>query len=138
MTERKVGYKSPPLETRFAKGRSGNPHGRPKRNHQTLAAAIEAVMRDPIVYFELGRRKIAPNKEVLIKRLIQLALKGNNPKAAGLILEIYGQSRSSGSSDGIQVVVEGWMPTHRGQTGEQKTREHAAASQQKTGERKRE
>jgi hypothetical protein len=77
MIKPKVGYRSPPISGQFKKGKSGNPSGRPKRKDLLLAAEIEAVLQYPVEFFEKGRRKSAPNNELLVRRLIQLAIKGH-------------------------------------------------------------
>jgi hypothetical protein len=58
-----VGYKRPPLETRFSKGKSGNPLGRPRNQPQTERNLLEISMdklvqiRDGDVVRSITRRR---------------------------------------------------------------------------------
>ena len=51
-----IGYKKPPLETRFKPGQSGNPSGRPKKKAITLAEAIDE--RTQYLRHRHGRRQV--------------------------------------------------------------------------------
>jgi hypothetical protein len=72
-----VGYGKPPKSTRFKKGASGNPSGRPKKlldfDEEFLREA-----RSPITIHENGcSRRIAKHKAV-IKQLVNNAIKGSS------------------------------------------------------------
>ncbi|MBR1364857.1 DUF5681 domain-containing protein [Bradyrhizobium ottawaense] len=71
-----VGYGKPPKERRFKPGQSGNPRGRPKKCLRLIdLVAHELKRKRPIV--EDGQRLRIETDKVLVKRLIDLALKGN-------------------------------------------------------------
>ena len=64
----KVGYKRPPLHTRFQKGQSGNPRGRPKgsKNFSTLLAEA---LNEPVIVTEDGRRRRISKRELGVRQL---------------------------------------------------------------------
>jgi hypothetical protein len=46
--ETQVGYGNPPVHTRFRKGQSGNPGGRPKRKHLSgIGDALKQALEEP-------------------------------------------------------------------------------------------
>jgi len=58
-TDYEVGYKKPPKETRFKKGQSGNPRGRPSAT-ENLRMLLGKVLDETITLTENGRhRKIS-------------------------------------------------------------------------------
>ena len=52
----KVGYKRPPVHTRFQKGRSGNPRGRQK-GVRNFAADVKRSLEIPVTLNDQGRAK---------------------------------------------------------------------------------
>jgi hypothetical protein len=70
-----VGYCKPPQNTRFRKGESGNPKGRPKGT-LNLATVLERTLRERIVINESGRRKAITKLEAAIKQLANKAASG--------------------------------------------------------------
>ena len=84
---KKVGYGSPPLETRFRKGKSGNPAGGRKKRHRDMDALFsgdEEVVQNGkkivVSAFEaerwaIARRAIEGNSFKHQKRLVDLLLK---------------------------------------------------------------
>ncbi len=63
-----VGYKKPPLHTRFKKGEpSANPEGRPAKN---LAALLVAKLNEPVTVTENGRCRTITKREAVIGQLI--------------------------------------------------------------------
>lgn len=51
-----VGYAKPPEQTRFKKGQSGNPAGRPKAT-LNFASVIERALLEKVVFHKRGQRK---------------------------------------------------------------------------------
>lgn len=72
-----VGYGKPPRETRFRKGRSGNPGGRP-RGSRNLATLMGEALAERVVINENGRRKKAVKIEVIVKQLVNKATQGDH------------------------------------------------------------
>ena len=69
-----VGYRKPPLHTRFKKGESGNVRGRPK-GARNLAGVLERVLNAPVTINENGQRKTITKFEAVIKLLVNQTLK---------------------------------------------------------------
>jgi hypothetical protein len=74
-----VGYKKPPRATRFKKGQSGNPSGRPKKVPSGLdpGMVLQAVDNEEIVVFENGKRKRMMKVEIQFRQLFAKAIKGD-------------------------------------------------------------
>ena len=72
----RVGYCSPPENTRFKKGQSGNPHGRPKGT-PSVATVLERTLRERVVINENGKRKTVTKLEAAIKQLSNKAASGD-------------------------------------------------------------
>src|ERR1700730_18750757 len=51
-----IGYGKPPKHSQFAKGRSGNPHGRPKRSIK-LSTLLYSTLNESVIVNENGKRK---------------------------------------------------------------------------------
>jgi hypothetical protein len=75
-TAYRVGYKKPPQETRFKKGRSGNPKGRPKGT-LNLATVLERTLRELVVINENGRRKVITKLAAAVKQMVNKAASGD-------------------------------------------------------------
>ena len=75
-TDDKIGYKRPPLHTRFRSGMSGNPRGRQK-GVRNFAADVKRTLEIPVTLSENGKSKRVSTQEALILRLREKALKGD-------------------------------------------------------------
>jgi Family of unknown function (DUF5681) len=64
-----VGYGKPPLHTRFQKGQSGNPKGRP-RGRKNLSSLLNEVLNGWVIVVENGRRKRITKREAIITQLV--------------------------------------------------------------------
>jgi hypothetical protein len=78
-----VGYGQPPKQTRFQKGRSGNPRGRPK-GAPNLATALARTLMEPVVITEHGRKNTITKLEAAIKQLVNKAASGDGRAMAQL------------------------------------------------------
>jgi hypothetical protein len=65
----KVGYKKPPLHTRFKKGQSGNPRGRP-RGAKNFSTVLNDALNQRVVVTENGRRRMISKRELGIRQLV--------------------------------------------------------------------
>jgi len=84
--ESKVGYRHPPIASRFQKGRSGNPRGRPKGT-RNLKTDLEAELGQRIHIRENDQALHVSKQRALIKTLTAKALKGDT-RAATLVLNM--------------------------------------------------
>ena len=71
-----VGFGKPPRHTRFRKGTSGNPKGRP-RGTRNLATVLERTLKEKVVINESGIRKTVTKLEAAVKQLVNKAASGD-------------------------------------------------------------
>lgn len=85
----KVGYRKPPLATRFPRGTSGNPLGRPtsRRGTVTLVGAMRELLMSNVTVVVDGRRRRMLRVEALADALVTNAIAGN-ASAARLVLDL--------------------------------------------------
>lgn len=70
-----VGYGRPPASTRFKKGQSGNPKGRPKGS-LNVATALSKALHEKVTINENGRRKVITKLEASSKQIVNQAASG--------------------------------------------------------------
>jgi hypothetical protein len=81
-----VGYGKPPVHTRFSKGQSGNPTGRPRRRTDLASLLINALDR-PVV---TEGRNGGTQREAIIAALVEKSASGDL-RATKLVLDLMRQ-----------------------------------------------
>lgn len=97
-----VGYAKPPVETRFKKGQSGNPRGRPKGAKNELPALHEERLKDivlqeayrTITVQDAGRSVTIPMAQAVIRAMTVNAAKGQH-RAQRLFSELLASTETS-------------------------------------------
>ena len=64
-----VGYGKPPCHTRFVKGRSGNPRGRPS-GAKNFATLLREALNEPVIVTENGGRRKVSKRQAIITQLV--------------------------------------------------------------------
>src|SRR4026209_2990105 len=72
-----VGYRRPPLHTRFQPGKSGNPSGRPKGS-PNLKTLFEQILKEQISLREGEVTKKITKAEAILRGLVVGAMKGDS------------------------------------------------------------
>ena len=109
MSDGKVGYGKPPKHSRFKKGVSGNPKGRPKRQAPELGDVIKAVLDVTVDYSEGGRTQTASRRELAVRRHLRNALKGDI-EAAEALLKIRAQAQKKQGTTATVVEICDLLP----------------------------
>jgi hypothetical protein len=97
MTDYEVGFGKPPEHSRFKKGQSGNPRGRPRRPTHAVPEMHEAGMKEIILVeayrlvdiHEGGKETRLPLIQVIIRQLAVSAAQGSRP-AMNYFIETLG------------------------------------------------
>lgn len=95
--EHKVGYRSPPLHSRFRPGHSGNPAGRP-RHAKNASTLIGAVLAERIAVRENGRLRKVSKLEASLKQLANKAAGGDTRAILAVIALGQGLEARDGAS----------------------------------------
>ena len=90
-----VGFGKPPERTRFKKGRSGNPKGRPRKKPD-LYSELTKVLRENVTITVDGQQEKVTVQQALLRRLRDQALRGEL-WAQKLIQKVVGALPESGS-----------------------------------------
>jgi tetratricopeptide (TPR) repeat protein len=88
-----VGYKHPPVNTRFRKGSSGNPKGRP-RGRANVASLVNTLMNQKVPVRSGESVRQMPSCEALVRMTMRDASKGNAQALSTflMILDMAGRS----------------------------------------------
>ena len=94
-----VGYGKPPLHTRFQKGRSGNPKGRP-RGRKNMSTLLSDALNGSVIVVENGRRKKITKREAIVTQLVNKSASADL-KATQIVLAMLRdvKSQADGSAD---------------------------------------
>jgi Family of unknown function (DUF5681) len=95
-----VGYGRPPEATRFRKGTSGNPKGRP-RGSLNVATLFIKTLRERVVINENGQRKKVTKLEAALKQLVNKSATGDL-RAMRQLVELAREAEAKQNTSGTQ------------------------------------
>ena len=81
-----IGYGKPPRHSRFQKGQSGNPRGRPSGS-KNLSTLLSEALNEPVIVTENGKRRKISKRQAVITQLVNQSAKGDW-RAAKILLDI--------------------------------------------------
>jgi Family of unknown function (DUF5681) len=89
-----VGYRKPPVHTRFKKGQSGNPKGRPKGKVTIvdLDAALAPALSAQIPVTENGRHRKISKLRALATHTVNKGLKGHHASTSLIMAQLARQA----------------------------------------------
>ena len=101
--DEEVGYGKPPKATRFKKGQSGNPKGRP-RGSRNFSTDVKATLDQPVQLKIRGRNKTVATQQAALLRPREKALSGDG-RALDRLLELARTYNDEDLSDATTVVL---------------------------------
>ena len=101
-----VGYRKPPLHSRFKPGQSANPAGR-KKGVPNFKTDVENTLHLPVRLSESGETKRVSTQQAVLSRLKQKALSGDGralDRALKLASKLSDEAESSGAAGPMDAV----------------------------------
>ena len=74
--EERVGYRRPPVATRFKKGQSGNPSGK-RKPKPTLSQRLDRILAEKVQVTEGGTAKRMDKEEVFLRQMVTRGIAGD-------------------------------------------------------------
>jgi hypothetical protein len=99
-----VGYGKPPAETRFQKGQSGNPKGRPKGS-KNLATIVRQAANERVTIVVKGKQRSITKLEAAAKQLANKAAQGDL-KAMQMLLPQLAALDASVVAQPLEVIAD--------------------------------
>ncbi len=100
-----IGYGKPPRHTRFKKGQSGNPTGRPKGT-PNFATALEQALNEQVVVNEGGQRRTVSKLEATVTQLVNKAAMGDLRATKQLLTVVHALDGEPSDSNGVTPTTE--------------------------------
>ena len=94
--DKKVGYRRPPVATRFKPGQSGNPSGK-RKARPTLSQRLDRILAEIVPVTEGGKSKRMTKEEVFLRQLVTRAI-GGDRQSARLVLDYLERRQASNAS----------------------------------------
>ena len=115
-----AGYGKPPRHTRFKKGQSGNPRGRPKGS-KNLTTLLTEALNEPVIVAENGGRRKITMRQAIIKQLVNRSATADWRAIKillDLVRDIEGRTEpaspeTAAFSEADEKVIEQRFPAHR-------------------------
>jgi hypothetical protein len=104
-----VGYKKPPIDTRFKPGQSGNAKGRP-RKHPTIADITAKELQRRVVASIDGKVEKVPALRAVVMKLISKGLNGD-VRAMNMLFAIL-KSAEGDSNNSLLELLEQFRKAH--------------------------
>lgn len=92
-----VGYGKPPKHTRFRKGQSGNPSGRPKAK-LNIRTVLEQALSETVRIKENGQARVITKLEAMFKQVVNQAAAGDK-RAFKLLASLMPLLREAEATD---------------------------------------
>ena len=96
-----VGYRKPPLHSRFKKGQSGNPAGR-KKGVRSLNREVMDALNERVAVSQNGRRRTVTKLQAALKQAFNKAAQGDT-KATKLMLDL---ARQADQDEALKAVLD--------------------------------
>jgi hypothetical protein len=100
LAKENVGYGKPPGATRFKKGVSGNPKGRPKGS-LNVATVFARTLREKVVINEHGQRKTVTKLEAALKQLVNKGASGDL-RAVSQLVDLAHDAEAKQNAAGLE------------------------------------
>jgi hypothetical protein len=132
----RAGYGNPPKHSRFQKGKSGNPKGRPKGS-KNIATAVLALLRKKFTVTDNGEKKRLTGSEVVANKVFAQAA-ASNPRAVLLLMDIEAKRLGEGSAEPTEdseldmTILESFRKTYQAP----KAQARAAKAKHKKGKKR--
>src|SRR5216683_6318984 len=97
VSEYEVGYRRPPQHTRFQRGSSGNPKGRPRAS-KNLSAVFETALNERVSVNDNGKRKKITMFEAIAKQAVRKAA-GGDQRALRLVIDMWFRLHPEGKQE---------------------------------------
>jgi Family of unknown function (DUF5681) len=103
----KVGYRHPPVHSRFKPGQSGNPSGR-RKGSKNIRTLFQEIMKEQVSLREGAHVRSVTKREAILRGLVVSAMKGDSKSMMMLLrlAEQTGELVEGGSSPNeVRVVI---------------------------------